>query len=74
MKTIEFQAEIKGSNIEVPDEFKAELSEGDIVTVVVKKTQSKKTAATGIIAELMKNPVKFSGKPFSREEIYDRKL
>jgi len=34
----------------------------------------KKTAAVGIIAELMQHPVEFEWPPLKREEIYDRKL
>jgi hypothetical protein len=72
MLTVEFQAKIAGSSIELPDQVKESLSEDDVVTVIVKKGKNKKTGATGCIAELMKNPVNFSGKPLSRDEIYDR--
>lgn len=30
------------------------------------------TAAVGIIADLIKNPIPFNGGPLTREEIYDR--
>ena len=36
------------------------------------ETSAKNTAAVGIIAELIKNPVSFEGEPLTREEIYDR--
>ena len=31
-----------------------------------------RTAAVGIIAELIKNPIPFDGPPLTRDEIYDR--
>ncbi|MBV9385587.1 MAG: hypothetical protein JOZ78_04065 [Chroococcidiopsidaceae cyanobacterium CP_BM_ER_R8_30] len=74
MKSIEFQATIKGNSIEVPPEWTAELSDGDVVKVILKKEEAGQAKATGIIAELLENPIEFSGRPFSREEIYDRKL
>lgn len=38
----------------------------------VDSEQPTSTAAVGIIADLIKNPVAFDGSPLTREEIYER--
>lgn len=74
MFEFKFETTIKDGLIEIPSNFQDNLIEGEVVTVSINKQSSKKTAAVGIIAKLMNNPVKFEGEPFKREEIYDRKL
>ncbi|MEH2325768.1 MAG: hypothetical protein V7K32_19840 [Nostoc sp.] len=56
--------------IQIPDEYKQELSEGDDIKVIVlvKKKSSKRR---DIIDELTENPVQVDG-VLSREEIYNR--
>jgi hypothetical protein len=70
LQAIEFQTNVQAGNIQIPETYRIDL-EGEIVKVVVLKTQHK-TAAVGIIAQLLKQPIPFDAKPFSREEIYDR--
>lgn len=72
MQAVEFQVRVKDGVIEVPELYRNEL-DGEFIKVIVMKP-TRKTAAVGIIAELMKNPIQFEGKPFKREEIYDRCL
>ncbi|MBH8566349.1 hypothetical protein I8748_30060 [Nostoc sp. CENA67] len=67
---LEFQAKIQNGLIQIPDEYKQELSEGDDIKVIVlvkKKLLRKKD----IIDELTENPVQVNG-VLSREEIYSR--
>ncbi|BAZ33345.1 hypothetical protein NIES4074_58550 [Cylindrospermum sp. NIES-4074] len=72
MQAVEFQVVVKDGAIKIPEIYQQELDGESVKVIVMKKV--KKTAAVGIIAELMKNPVRFEGERFNREEIYDRKL
>ncbi|MEH2240518.1 hypothetical protein [Nostoc sp.] len=70
LSAVEFQAKIQNGLIQIPDEYKQELSEGDDIKVIilVKKKSSK---TTDMIDELTENPVQVDG-VLSREEIYNR--
>ncbi|MEH2416637.1 hypothetical protein [Nostoc sp.] len=70
LNAVEFQAKIQNGLIQIPDEYKQELREGDDIKVIVlvKKKYSKKR---DIIDELTENPVQVDG-VLSREEIYNR--
>ncbi|MBX9253368.1 hypothetical protein H1Q63_05220 [Desmonostoc muscorum CCALA 125] len=70
LNAVEFQAKIKNSSIQIPDQYKQELGEGDDIKVIVlvKKKSSRKR---DIIDELTENPVLVDGF-ISREEIYNR--
>ncbi|PHM07824.1 hypothetical protein [Nostoc sp. 'Peltigera malacea cyanobiont' DB3992] len=70
LNAVEFQAKIQNGLIQIPDEYKQELGEGDDIKVIVlvTKQSSKKR---DIIDELTENPVQVDG-VFSREEIYNR--
>lgn len=72
IQAAEFQVRVKDGVIEVPELYRNELN-GELIRVIVMKP-TRKTAAVGMIAELMKNPVPFEGQPLKREEIYDRSL
>lgn len=67
---VEFQAKIQNGLIQIPDEYKQELGEGDDIKVIVlvKKKSSRKK---DIIDELTENPVQVNG-VLSREEIFSR--
>ena len=67
---VEFQAKIQNGLIQIPNEYKQELSEGDDIKVIVlvKKKSSRKR---DIIDELTENPLQVDG-VLSREEIYSR--
>ena len=67
---VEFQTKIQNGLIQIPDEYKQELSEGDDIKVIVlvKKKSSRKR---DIIDELTENPLQVDG-VLSREEIYSR--
>jgi hypothetical protein len=70
LNAVEFQAKIQNGLIQIPDEYKQELAEGDDIKVIVlvkKKSFPKKD----IIDELTENPVQVNGL-LSREEIYSR--
>ena len=66
---VEFQAKIQNGLIQIPDEYKQELGEGDDIKVIVlgKKKSSEKR---DIIDELTENLVQVDG-VLSREEIYN---
>lgn len=70
LNAVEFQAKIQNGLIQIPDEYKQELGEGDDIKVIVlvKKKSSRKR---DIIDELTDNPVQVDGL-LSREEIYNR--
>jgi hypothetical protein len=70
LQAIEFQTNVHAGNIQIPETYRTDL-EGEIVKVVILKTQHK-TAAVGIIQELLQHPIPFTGQPLSRAEIYDR--
>ncbi|MEH2167911.1 MAG: hypothetical protein V7K41_14795 [Nostoc sp.] len=56
LNAVEFQAKIQNGLIQIPDEYKQELGEGDDIKVIVllkKKSSLKKD----IIDELTENPV-----------------
>jgi hypothetical protein len=70
LNAVEFQAKIQNSLIQIPDEYKQELGEGDDIKVIVllnKKSSQKKD----IIDELTENPIQVNG-VLSREGIYNR--
>ncbi|MBD2519019.1 hypothetical protein H6G93_29490 [Nostoc sp. FACHB-973] len=70
LNAVEFQAKIKNSSIQITDQYKQELGEGDDIKVIVlvKKKSSQKR---DIIDELTENPLLVDGF-ISREEIYNR--
>ncbi|MBD2431969.1 MULTISPECIES: hypothetical protein [Fischerella] len=70
LNAVEFQAKIQNGLIQIPDEYKQEIGEGDDIKVIVlvkKKSFQKKD----IIDELTENPVEVNG-ILSREEVYSR--
>ncbi|WP_276752464.1 hypothetical protein [Chlorogloeopsis fritschii] len=72
LNAVEFQAKIQNGLIQIPDEYKQEIGEGDDIKVIVlvkKKSFQKKD----IIDELTENPIQVNG-ILSREEIYSRQL
>ncbi|MBD2560949.1 MULTISPECIES: hypothetical protein [Nostoc] len=70
LNAVEFQAKIQNGIIQIPDEYKQELGEGDDIKVIVLVTK-KSSKKRDIIDELTENPVQVNG-VFSREEIYNR--
>ncbi|MEH2037314.1 hypothetical protein [Nostoc sp.] len=70
LNAVEFQAKIQNGLIQIPDEYKQELGEGDDIKVIVLVTK-KSSKERDIIDELTENPVQVDG-VFSREEIYNR--
>lgn len=73
MEAVEFEANIKNGNIEIPTTYRADLTEGAKVRVIV--LQARKTAKTGFIAELIDNPVEVADfTPLTRDEAHDRSL
>ncbi len=70
LNAVEFQAKIQNGLIQIPDEYKQELSEGDDIKVIV-LVNKKSSRQRDIIDELTENPVQVDGF-LSREEIYNR--
>ena len=68
--SVEFKAKIKQGIIEIPEEYKQELTEENEVTVIVLK-QPKRISQTGMIAELTQNPISVPGiRKLTRDEIH----
>jgi hypothetical protein len=68
---LEFTARVRDGQIEVPEEYRERLE--DVETVKITLTPKRRTAAIGIITQLVENPIKvkvFS--PFTREEAHER--
>ncbi|RCJ40869.1 hypothetical protein A6770_37220 [Nostoc minutum NIES-26] len=70
LDAVEFQAKIQNGFIQIPDEYKQELGEGDDIQVIV-LSKKKSSPEKDIIDELSENPVQVNG-VLSREEIYNR--
>ncbi|MEA5568950.1 MULTISPECIES: hypothetical protein [unclassified Anabaena] len=70
LNSVEFQAKIQNGLIQIPDEYKQELSEGDDIKVIV-LVNKKSSRQRDIIDELTQNPVQVDGF-LNREEIYNR--
>lgn len=70
LTAVEFQAKIKNGIIQVPDEYKQELNEGDDIKVII-LVQNKLPRQRDIIDELTENPIQVDGF-LNREEIYNR--
>ena len=70
LNAVEFQAKIQNGLIQIPEEYKQELSEGDDIKVIV-LIKKKLSGQRDIIDELTENPVQVDS-VLSREEIYNR--
>jgi plasmid replication initiation protein len=70
LNAVEFQAKIQNGLIQIPDEYKHELSEGDDIKVIV-LVKKKSSRQRDLIDELTEKPVQVDGF-LSREEIYRR--
>lgn len=68
LNAVEFQTKIQNGLIQIPDEYKEELGEGDDIKVIV-LVNKKSSQEKDIIDELTENPVQVNG-VLSREEIY----
>ncbi|MBC1222578.1 hypothetical protein GNF10_18545 [Nostoc sp. UCD121] len=70
LNAVEFQAKIQNGLIQIPDEYKQELGEGDDIKVIV-LLNKKSSQKQDIIDELTENPIQVNG-VLSREQIYNR--
>ncbi len=70
LNAVEFQAKIQNGLIQIPEEYKQELGEGDDIKVIVLVTK-KSSRQRDIIDELTENPIQVDS-VLSREEIYNR--
>ncbi|MEH2314547.1 MAG: hypothetical protein V7K35_24810 [Nostoc sp.] len=70
LNAVEFQAKIQNGLIQIPDEYKQELGEGEDIKVIV-LVKKKSSRQRDIIDELTENPVQVDGF-LNREEIYNR--
>ncbi len=70
LDAVEFQAKIQNGLIQIPDEYKQDLSEGDDIKVIVLLTKNI-SFKRDIIDELTENPVQVDS-VLSRQEIYSR--
>jgi len=67
MIAIEFQTTVKNGVIEVPEEYRDQLSEAVRVIILTPE----KTTGTGMIAQLLANPIRdLNFVPMTRDEIY----
>lgn len=70
LNAVEFQAKIQNGLIQIPEEYKQELGEGDDIKVIV-LVKKKSSRLIDIIDELTENPIQVDG-VLCREEIYNR--
>jgi ureidoglycolate hydrolase len=69
MHAIEFQATINQGIIEIPQQYRHQLSKHAKVIVLMEETPQK----TGIVTQLLQHPLKRQHfTPLNREEIYER--
>jgi hypothetical protein len=69
---LNFKPKFTHGLIQVPDEYKQELSEGDDIKVIIVVTK-KSPREKDIIDELTENPIEVNG-ILNRDEIYSRQL
>ena len=70
MHAIEFQTTINHGIIEIPQQFRHQLSKHAKVIVLMEEETPKKT---GMVAQLLQHPLKRQDFiPFTREKIYER--
>ena len=70
MSILKFTAKVNQGKIEIPDEYLKDLEEAQ--TVEIKINKPAKTAAVGIISELIKNPLDCdNGIPLTREKTHE---
>ncbi|MGA1870310.1 MAG: hypothetical protein ACMUJM_17360 [bacterium] len=70
MYAIEFQTRIKKGKIEIPQEYRGKLKENVKVIILIEE----KTISSNMIDKLLDSPLKVPNfKPFTREEIHERK-
>jgi hypothetical protein len=73
MSVITFRAPIKNGVIEIPEEYKKALSGTSQVEVTI--LTQRDTAKTGLIAELIDNPIEVEDLvPLTRDAAHDRSL
>ncbi len=70
LAAVEFQTKVQNGLIQVPDEYKQELNEGDDIKVIILVNHNLRRQKD-IIDELTENPVPVDGF-LSREELYNR--
>lgn len=70
LNAVEFQAKIQNGLIQIPDEYKQYLFEGDDIKVII-LVNEKFSLKRDIIDELTEHPVQVDG-VLIREEIYNR--
>lgn len=69
LNAVEFQAKIQNGLIQIPEEYKQELGEGDDIKVIV-LVKKKSSRLIDIIDELTENPIQVDD-VLNREEIYN---
>ena len=74
MYAIEFQTKVENGHIEIPAEFKDQLT-GCVRVIVLAEEQPHETgvARTDLLDQLLANPIQLENfAPLTREEIYER--
>ncbi len=73
MTSIEFQAKVENGTIIVPEEYRQQFANGDMVKVTVCKHPEKKISEIGILAKLMRNPISVPGiRSITRDQMHER--
>jgi hypothetical protein len=70
-----FNAQVKNGKIEIPVEYQDEISNAEIVQILILKTSAnqKSFPKTGIIAQLTANPIQIAGfTALTREQANER--
>ena len=72
MELVEFQVTVKDGVIEIPEAYREDIRDAEVVKVVVmKKARKKRIAEMGFLAELARHPVEVD-RFLTREEAHDR--
>ena len=74
MSTIEFQTSIRNGTIQIPREYQNDFQDASAIKVIIQKVdKEKKLSSTGIISQLIQNPILVKNfKPLAREEAHER--
>jgi hypothetical protein len=72
MQAVEFQARVENGVITIPDQYKQDFANGNIVKVIVLK-QTTHYEGSDIIDQLTENPIKVEGF-LTRDETHTRTL
>jgi hypothetical protein len=70
---LEFEAEVQGGQIRIPDEYRSSFPDGTVVKITLSRPQVEPLTQPNILHALMENPVAAPGwRQMTREEMHVR--